>query len=143
MKQSFASLVAVTLMLGMVLVGCGDSTSVSRPDTTPPLAPVVMGAGAAGNVAQIWWQGNIEPDLAGYTVYVTANGVTHRVNDRPIHGMSMSVPVEGSSQVTLYITASDVSGNESSPSAARIVTLTLGGANRSPIESLDDKSSRR
>ncbi len=143
MKQSFASLVAVTLMLGMVLMGCGDSTSVSRPDTTPPLAPVVMGANGAGNVAQIWWQGNIEPDLAGYTVYATMDGVTHRVNDRPIQGTSMSVPVRNSGLVTLYITASDVSGNESSPSATKVVTLTLGGANRSPIEGVDDKSSLR
>jgi hypothetical protein len=142
MKQSFASLVAVTLMLGMVLAGCGDSSSVSRPDTTPPLAPVVMGADGAGNTARIWWQGNTEPDLAGYTVYITMNGVTHRANQQPIRSTSLSVPADGVHQVTLYVTASDVSGNESSPSATKTVLIIQGEKNRTPIEGLSDKSPR-
>jgi len=140
MKQSFACLVAVTLMLGMVLAGCGNSSSVSRPDTTPPLAPVVTGADAAGNTARIWWQGNTEPDLAGYTVYATMNGVTHRVNETPMMSTSLSVPANGAHQVTLYVTASDVSGNESSPSQSRAVIIVVPTKDRAPIQGLQDKS---
>ena len=42
MKLSFASLFAILLISTFLLVGCGDSETVSKPDTTPPLAPVVL-----------------------------------------------------------------------------------------------------
>ena len=80
MKLSFASLFTIVLIAGFVLAGCGSSDSVSKPDTTPPLAPIVLGAMSNQDAVGIWWQPNTEPDLAGYNVYAIQHGRTTKVN---------------------------------------------------------------
>lgn len=122
MKPRFVILFALLVVPALVVLGCGNSSTFT-PDTTPPLAPVLQGANMdAANVA-MWWEPNSEPDLNGYYVYVEQDGVSHLYNRTPITDAYAVVPVDGSSSVRVYVTAVDVSGNESSPSASTRPTL--------------------
>lgn len=121
MKRCFASLFAVALVAVPLLVGCGDSATVSRPDTAPPLAPVILGARGADGTVGLWWRNNTEPDLAGYHVYKTDSGLTRRMTTFPIRETYMSWVEAGQETVELYVTAVDWTGNESSPSVTKEV----------------------
>jgi hypothetical protein len=139
MKLSFASLFAIVLISAVLLVGCGDSETVSRPDTTPPLAPVVLGALGNDNAVGLWWQRNTEPDLAGYLVYKVERGVTTCVTRTPILDTYYAVTPNGYATVQLYVTALDWVGNESSPSQVQTANLSRSGGDREIIEGHESK----
>ena len=124
MKARLAFLFAIALLPAMLLMGCGENpVSSSVIDTTPPLAPVIEGAGAEKGAATVWWSPNAEADLAGYHVYVVENRTAHRVNSFPTDRTYMAVPVDAAGTVSVYVTAVDLNGNESGPSDARPVHL--------------------
>lgn len=125
MKLRIASLIVMTLVPVLLLAGCGDDSTVgTQPDTTPPLAPVIEGSKALDGAAGLWWAANNEPDLAGYYVYAAQNGIVHRANRLPIHQSYFVYEMTQGGSVTLYVTAVDLSGNESSPSSVRAFTLS-------------------
>jgi len=117
MKPRFNILFALLVVSALVVVGCGSDTTYT-PDTTPPLAPVLQGANMDGGVVAVWWQPNSEPDLNGYFVYVEQDGTTRAINQQPIAQPYAAIPVDVSSSVRVFVTAVDISGNESSPSAS-------------------------
>jgi hypothetical protein len=113
------------VMLGCVLAllpligvwGCTDTTT--APDTTPPLAPHLDGATLNNGSVGVWWEPNTEPDLAGYYVYLVIDGTPQSAVPHPIADNSLVVDLNGSTgPVDVYVTAIDVSGNESSPSTS-------------------------
>ncbi len=142
MKLSFASLFVMLLLATVMVVGCSDSATVSQPDTTPPLAPVVVGAKGTVDVVSVWWQQNIEPDLAGYNVYVVENGSTVRLNRLPITDPYMVIPTNGATTMGVRVTALDWSGNESSPSAQKTVNISYGQTGRDGIDGLQKQEMR-
>lgn len=121
MKPRFVILFALLVVPALVVLGCGNDTTFS-PDTTPPLAPVLQGANMDAGMVAVWWQPNAEPDLNGYYVYVETDGVAKLANSRPITTAYSVVQVQGPA-VRVYVTAVDISGNESSPSASARPTL--------------------
>lgn len=139
MKRCFASLFAVGIVAALFVVGCGDSATVSQPDTAPPLAPVILGARGGDGVVGIWWRTNTEPDLAGYHIYITQAGQTRRMSRYPIQNNYFSWDEIGTDTVQLYVTAVDWTGNESSPSATKMLSASRDGQIRSPVEGLDHK----
>ena len=137
MKRSFASLFAVLLMATLGVVGCGDSTTVSQPDTAPPLAPVVLGARGSDGAVGLWWRTNTEPDLAGYHVYATVDGVTQRMTSRvPIVETYFAWVADGNNSIALHVTAVDWAGNESSPSVTKLVSPSPAGDDHETVEGL-------
>ncbi|HET9232777.1 MAG TPA: hypothetical protein VFP10_01400 [Candidatus Eisenbacteria bacterium] len=117
MKRRLSIVLALLPILG--LWGCGADTTTS-PDTTPPLAPQLDGATIDHGIVGVWWQANTEPDLAGYFVYVVENGVTRSAVTDPIASNYLLVDVGTTAgSIEVYVTAIDLSGNESSPSASR------------------------
>ncbi len=142
MKRSLASLAVVVLVLGVAVTGCSNSSSsVNGPDTTPPLAPVMLGGSSTDQAVNVWWQPNTEADLDGYNVYVTQGGVTTKANQQPMHYSYWSMVPTTDSKVNVYVTASDVSGNESSPSSAITLSLQRQGGKHIPIEGVNEKDS--
>jgi len=121
MKPRFVILFALLVVPALVVLGCGNDTTFS-PDTTPPLAPVLQGANMDAGMVAVWWQPNAESDLNGYYVYLEEDGVTTLSNRRPLSNAYAVIPVTGNS-VRVYVTAVDISGNESSPSASARPTL--------------------
>lgn len=135
MKPSFKLALLLVFVPAMLLVGCGDNAL--EPDTTAPLAPVLMGAVSSSNVATVWWGSNTEPDLSGYYVYVTENGETRQVNAKPIVNNIATVDVADGSAV-VFVTAIDFSGNESGPSNTRLVRQNTDTNNqvRNPVDDI-------
>jgi len=98
-------------------------------DNTPPAAPVLIAATAAGSTADVNWQANSEPDLAGYLLFS---------NDRPAN---VDGNVSGDltpflivstlyadtglpdGKYTYYVVAQDRAGNTSGPSNKQEVTI--------------------
>ena len=97
-------------------------------DITPPVAPVGLKAESGDRFFKVSWQGNIESDLAGYRVYAGLNQndfVMAKTNSgSDIFTNTYIQTNEADNDVTLYfyITAVDVSGNESARS--EIVSVT-------------------
>lgn len=86
-------------------------------DTFPPAAPQgLTGIYAAGGV-ELVWTANLESDLAGYNVYRLENPPPQRLN-----GQLLRTPVfrdtnaEPGKTLRYYVTAIDLTGNESQPS---------------------------
>jgi hypothetical protein len=138
MKLRYAIL--AIMLPTLALVGCSDSSEVLGVDTAAPLAPVIQGAGVRDGMMVVWWSANGEADLDGYNVYATEGGVTSRLNrNLPIDNNRYTAPIDGGS-LEVYVTAVDVSGNESSPS----VTLSVHAdqqdeiADRLPSDRISD-----
>jgi hypothetical protein len=128
MKLRYAILALVLPTLA--LVGCSDSEEVLGIDTAAPLAPVIQGAGARDGMMTVWWSANGEADLEGYNVYTVASGVaTRRNGNLPIDNNRYTAP-HSSGSILVYVTAVDVTGNESSPSQ----TLSVHADQRDEIE---------
>ena len=115
--------------------GCTDTTT--APDTTPPLAPHLDGATLENGAVGVWWEPNTEPDLAGYYVYVVKGGVPQSAVPHAITSNSLVIDLDGETgTVEVYVTATDVSGNESSPSATARVNNPASGSERQIINRL-------
>lgn len=88
-------------------------------DTTAPAAPTgLTGAGGVSQVA-LSWTANTDSDLAGYNVY--RNGA--KVNGSLVKGTNYTdTGLTNGTSYTYRLTAVDLDGNESAPSAAVIAT---------------------
>jgi len=91
--------------------------TVTARDTFPPAAPQgLTGIYAAGGV-ELVWTANAESDLAGYYVYRLENPPPQRLNKQlvrtPIFRDANAVPGR---TFSYYVTAVDLTGNESQPS---------------------------
>jgi len=126
MKRRSAFWIGLVVVPTLVLVGCGSDPQ-TTPDTTPPLAPQLSGATFDDGAVGVWWEPNTEPDLAGYFVYLIENGTARPANLAACANNYMVAQVEsGAGPVQVYVTAIDVSGNESSPSeTARAIDQNL------------------
>lgn len=121
MKRRFAALYAVALVPVVLLAGCGDDElQGTLPDTTPPLAPVLANVSGLEGTVYVSWVGNTEADLDGYYVYIGGDNQFSRVNPVPTKSHYMAIETR-LGIVEIYVTAVDYSGNESSPSATRMV----------------------
>ncbi|NNF08353.1 MAG: hypothetical protein HKN21_16450 [Candidatus Eisenbacteria bacterium] len=143
MKLRIAFLLVMMLTPALLLVGCSsDSNSgINNPDTTPPLAPVVLGAKANGGSVGVWWRAGSEADLQGYYVYASRNGQVTRVTSVPLAANYFAFS-SNEGVVSTYITAVDWNGNESSPSASRSVRISpdeIDGFNGSAKELQDGR----
>jgi hypothetical protein len=121
MKPRFVPLYALLLVPALVFVGCGDDPQ-TAPDTTAPLAPVLTGATETDGLLAIWWEPNAEADLAGYHVYLIQDGSTSLINDTPMVNNFAAMEIDANGSARVYVTATDLSGNESGPSVTRKVT---------------------
>ncbi len=99
-------------------------------DTAPPSAPSGVRSSRPGGDVQLDWNDNVEPDLAGYSVYRSTEPTTGYVR---ISGSLLSQPqfldsnLPASANAVYYqVTATDLSGNESARSAT--VTVQLAAA---------------
>jgi hypothetical protein len=124
MRLRFASFLAASLFVAIAATGCGtDEDFYVTPDTTPPLAPVILGALDENGVAGIWWEANAEPDLHGYYVYLRHAGEVVHAHTQVLTTNYISFPLPGDG-VEVWVTALDFTGNESSPSGARSISFT-------------------
>jgi fibronectin type 3 domain-containing protein len=87
-------------------------------DTFPPAAPAGVRAIASTGSIELSWDGNPEPDLAGYRVYRSTSGGAFEkiadVNEIPAYS---DRAVERGKSYRYAVTAMDKSGNESPRSA--------------------------
>ncbi len=87
-------------------------------DKFPPAAPAGLRAAASAASIELSWDGNTEPDLAGYRVYRSTNGGAFEkiadVNEIPAYS---DRAVERGKSYRYQITAIDKSANESGRSA--------------------------
>jgi hypothetical protein len=87
-------------------------------DTFPPAAPRALSAIYAAEAVELVWTANAEPDLAGYNVYRREEGAPTQKMNREM----LPTPIFRDSSVTAghrylyYVTALDLTNNESSPS---------------------------
>lgn len=110
----------VMVVGSVALIGCSDSSTTTPPlDTTPPLAPIILNASYANGYLGVWWESNIEPDLAGYNVYQIKDIKPVRLNQFLLHGQTMTAVQVETGTVHVYVTAVDFSGNESAPSSTK------------------------
>ena len=130
MKLRYAALLLVALVPAL-LVGCSsDATTGPIIDTTPPLAPIMSGAGGDAQAIGLWWEANTEADLAGYNVFAVEGGVVRKVNKLPVTTNYYTFAPKDPSQVQVYVTAIDYSGNESGASQSKSILATPGGNQR-------------
>ena len=108
---------AIDLLYAHVLEG--------PPDTEPPGPPTGLVATPAELEAQLSWNANSEPDLAGYRVYrsTTQGSGYEEVTSALITDTSYTDPVGAEGTCYYVVTAEDVAGNESGYSNEASVTL--------------------
>jgi fibronectin type 3 domain-containing protein len=71
----------------------------------------------AAGVVELVWTANTEADLAGYNVYRLENQTAGRVNKELVHTpIFRDTSAPPGMTLTYYVTAVDLSGNESKPS---------------------------
>jgi fibronectin type 3 domain-containing protein len=88
-------------------------------DTFPPAVPSGLRADAAGNSVALVWEGDTEPDLAGYRVYrSTAGGAWQKLADGNAVPSYSDATVEHGKTYRYAVSAIDKAGNESDRSAA-------------------------
>jgi len=95
------------------------AAAIKPEDTTPPATPTGLTAALGSDALHIAlsWLPNSEPDLAGYNLYVSLDGLTwQKVNAEPITGTEYDFsPIEGNTSYYFRLSALDESGNESKP----------------------------
>ncbi len=98
--------------------------SVKAKDTFPPLAPTNVTGAAAAGISSLFWPANKEKDLKGYLVYRAENKNTPssqwmKLTPAPITTTTFRDERAQVGKTYFYfITAIDITGNESSPSEA-------------------------
>jgi len=105
-------------------VDCLYNSSCSVGDTTPPLPPVVLTAVGGNGQVDLDWGDNAEPDLAGYNVYRSLDGVAYVQVDSGLAPASLYTDAAVTNGITYFytVTAVDTSGNESGMSGAASAT---------------------
>jgi len=93
-------------------------------DKTPPATVANVQAEKKGNQILITWTENIEPDVAGYNIYMIRGNEVIRLNKEPVQGKSfVDTHLHTERYVSYYLTCVDTSGNEGAPSRESIVIL--------------------
>ena len=86
-------------------------------DIFPPAPPVDLSGTYSAGAVELVWTANTEADLAGYNVYRLDNQTAQRVNTKllpsPVFRDTSAAPGK---TLIYYVTAVDLSGNESKPS---------------------------
>jgi hypothetical protein len=125
-RSRFTASAWMLLIVAFSFVGGCSSDSDTNPitpgpiDQAPPLTPTGMGLG--GHVASkvmLTWAANVDPDLAGYRVYVYDPDPNRGSAFRCVSGAalwratSFTCPVADGATYSFRVTAVDTSGNES------------------------------
>jgi hypothetical protein len=115
-----------------LMIACGNDTAVIPADTAPPVAPVGLAVdNETGDLVQITWSPNAEPDLAGYRVYRShgEDGPFSQVSVRMLVCPWFYEHVSPMETACFKVTAVDLSGNESAFSQPVGVYLNNGWRN--------------
>lgn len=88
---------------------------------------MVTGARADDSTIGVWWESNIEADLAGYNVYAVQNGAAKKINVGLVTRTYLVYERPAGGNSTIYVTAQDWTGNESGPSKPKPVTVVPVG----------------
>ena len=92
--------------------------SITPEDRFPPAVPTGLAAVSTPTSVELTWDGDTEPDLAGYRIYRAESGIPwEKVADAPAIPSYSDHRVERGRTYRYAITAVDQSGNESSRSA--------------------------
>ena len=110
-----------------IVVGDADTEAPRRHfgahGPNPPAPPAGLNAATAPNSIEISWEGNTEPDLAGYRVYrSTGAGPFEKIGDLVVPSYSDRA-VEHGKTYRYAVSAIDKSGNESARSGPVEATL--------------------
>ena len=94
------------------------TVKVTPRDVFPPAPPQGLSSIYSAGAVELVWTANTEPDLAGYNVYRLEDHTPQRLNKEllrtPIYRDTTAAPGK---TLIYYVTAVDLSGNESKPSA--------------------------
>lgn len=86
-------------------------------DVFPPVPPQGLSSIYSGGAVELVWTANTEADLAGYNVYRLEDQTARRVNKELVRTpIFRDTSAEPGKTLTYYVTAVDLSGNESKPS---------------------------
>ena len=99
-------------------------------DTTAPPVPAAVTATGGTNQARLTWSPSAAEDLAGYRVYIVdANGTTRPAPvATPTAAAYVATGLAAGEQVRLRVSAIDLDGNESAPSAVATASATAAAA---------------
>ncbi|HMD84458.1 MAG TPA: hypothetical protein VKO18_07120 [Terriglobia bacterium] len=101
----------------LAMSDASPAVKVTPRDVFPPAPPQGLQSIYSAGAVELVWTANTEPDLAGYNVYRLENQTAQRVNKEllrtPIFRDATAAPGK---TLTYYVTAVDLSGNESKAS---------------------------
>jgi hypothetical protein len=101
-----------------------EEVAITPVDTFPPAVPAGLTAAAAPNSIELSWEGDTEPDLAGYFVYrSTGAGPFEKIGGLAQIPSYSDRTVEHGKTYRYAVSAIDKSGNESARSGPVEVTL--------------------
>ena len=101
-----------------------DEAGITPEDRFPPAVPAGLNAATAPNSIEISWEGNTEPDLAGYRVYRSTGASPFEKLGEMVTIPSYSDRTAEHGKTYRYaVSAIDKSGNESAPSGPVEATL--------------------
>ncbi len=91
-------------------------------DTFPPAAPEGLSSIYSAGAVELIWTANAEPDLAGYNVYRVEGCTPQRLNKDLLRTpIFRDTTATAGAALNYYVTAVDLSGNESKPSKQETV----------------------
>ena len=100
-----------------------EEAGITPEDRFPPAVPAGLNAATAPNSIELSWEGDTEPDLAGYRVYrSTGAGPFEKIGDLAVPSYSDRA-VEHGKTYRYAVSAIDKTGNESARSAPVEATL--------------------
>jgi fibronectin type 3 domain-containing protein len=101
-----------------------EEAAITPEDRFPPAVPAALNAATAPNSIELSWEGNTEPDLAGYRVYrSTGAGAFAKIGDLVLVPSYSDRDVEHGKTYRYAVSAIDKTGNESARSAPVEATL--------------------
>jgi hypothetical protein len=101
-----------------------EETGITPVDIFPPAVPAGLNAAAAPNSIELSWEGDTEPDLAGYFVYrSTGAGAFAKVGEMVLIPSYSDHAVEHGKTYRYAVSAIDKTGNESARSGPVEATL--------------------
>lgn len=108
---------------GQVAESEDSETQITPRDIFPPEAPAGLSGLYTGSTVDLIWTANSEPDLAGYNIYRReATGPASRINKAPVRTpLFRDSDVQPQHNYLYYVTALDLSNNESRPSREIVV----------------------
>jgi hypothetical protein len=102
----------------VALSDASPAFKVTPRDVFPPAPPQGLSSTYSAGAVELVWMANSEADLAGYNVYSIENGAAQRLNQKLVPTpVFRDATVTPGKTFTYEVTAVDLSGNESKPSA--------------------------